>query len=188
MSSPSSSSLTAFKGSSVLDDILLKAAADGRSPIEMERISGIPAAQAVQHVKTLLSSRDVWDEHQQRQLLLHELHQLKDSLRDQALKAGDLDSARLLLKTLETIGKRLDAQQVALDENALKLSEYQQNILLRAMDAALKFAKEQLAERYPDISHGELEALVADGLQHAKYEIIADEEDNNSEADVIQPE
>ena len=165
------------RGSTVLDDILLKAAADGRSPQEMERISGIPAAQAVQHVKQLLDSRDIWTEHQQRQLLLHELHELKDSLRDQAIKAGDLDSARLLLKALETIGKRLDAQQETLDENVIKLSNYQQTVLLRAMDSALTFAKGQLAERYPEISQSELEELVADGLQQAKYELREDGED-----------
>ena len=165
------------RGSTVLDDILLKAAADGRSPQEMERISGIPAAQAVQHVKQLLDSRDIWTEHQQRQLLLHELHELKDSLRDQAIKAGDLDSARLLLKALETIGKRLDAQQETLDENVIKLSNYQQTVLLRAMDSALTFAKGQLAERYPEISQRELEELVADGLQQAKYELREDGED-----------
>lgn len=172
------SSLQLHKGSSVLDDVLLKAAADGRSPMEMERISGIPAAQAVQHVKQLLDSRDVWTEHQQRQLLLSELHELKDSLRDQALKAGDMDSARLLLKSLEIIGKRLDNQQQTLDENVIKLSNYQQSILIRAMDTALSFAKDQLAERYPQITRSELEELVADGLQKAKYEIM--EEDNDS--------
>lgn len=172
--------LPATKGTTVLDDILLKAAADGRSPQEMERISGIPAAQAVQHVKALLDSRDVWSEHQQRQLLLNELHELKDSLRAQALKAGDLDSARLLLKTLETIGKRLDAQQATIDENTLKLTEYQQSILLRAMDSALEFAKDQLAERYPQITSIELEGLVADGLLRAKYEIMDEETTANA--------
>lgn len=164
------------RGSTVLDDILLKAAADGRSANEMERISGIPAAQAVQHVKQLLDSRDIWSETQQRQLLLAELHELKDSLRDQALKAGDLDSARLLLKSLEVIGKRLDTQQVNIDETVIRLSNFQQSILLKAMDAALSFAKEQLAERYPQITRSELEELVADGLQKAKYEIMEEEQ------------
>lgn len=164
------------KGSTVLDDILLKAAADGRSPMEMERISGIPAAQAVQHVKQLLESRDVWTEHQQRQLLLNELHELKDSLRDHALKAKDLDTARLLLKALETIGKRLDAQQTVLDDNMIKMSMYQQTVLLKAMNTALDFAKKELAERYPQITKAELEDLVAEGLQVAKYQIMQEEE------------
>ena len=159
---------------SVLDDVLIKAAAGGKSGTEMERLTGIPAAQAVLHVKQLLATRDIWTEHEQRQLLLSELHELKDSLSVHALQAGDAESARLLLKTLEVIGKRLDGQQKVLDENMIKLSQFQERVLLRAMDTALQFSKEQLAERYPEITRGELEELVAEGLQKAKYEIMED--------------
>lgn len=160
---------------SVLDDILIKAAAGGKSGAEMERLTGIPAAQAVLHVKQLLATRDIWTEHEQRQLLLAELHELKDSLSVHAIQAGDPDSARLLLKTLEVIGKRLDGQQKVLDENMIKLSQFQERVLLRAMDTALNFAKDQLQERYPQITKSELEELVADGLQKAKYEIAEEE-------------
>lgn len=159
----------------LLDEMLIKAAAGGKSGIEMERLTGIPAAQAVVHVKQILSTRDIWTEQEQRQLLLTELHELKESLAPHAIQAGDPESARLLLKTLETIGKRLDSQQSVLDENMIKLSHFQEKVLLRAMDTALNFAKEQLQERYPDITRSELESLVADGLQKAKYEIMEDE-------------
>jgi hypothetical protein len=159
----------------LLDDLLIKAAAGGKSGDEIERLTGIPAAQAVLHVKQLLATRDIWTEQEQRQLLLSELHELKDSLSDHAIKAGDPDSARLLLKTLELIGKRLDSQQQVLDENMIKLSHFQERVLLRAMDTALNFAKEQLAEKYPEITRSELESMVADGLQKAKYEIADDE-------------
>lgn len=159
----------------LLDDLLIKAAAGGKSGDEIERLTGIPAAQAVLHVKQLLATRDIWTEQEQRQLLLSELHELKDSLSNHAIKAGDPDSARLLLKTLEIIGKRLDSQQQVLDENMIKLSHFQERVLLRAMDTALNFAKEQLAEKYPEITRSELESMVADGLQKAKYEIADDE-------------
>ena len=69
------------KAVSVIDDILLKAAAGGKSGDEIEEITGIPAAQALNKVKELLASRDVWNEMEQRQLLLAELHELKESLR-----------------------------------------------------------------------------------------------------------
>ena len=158
----------------LLDALLIKAAAGGKSGDEIERLTGIPAAQAVVHVKQLLATRDIWTEQEQRQLLLTELHELKDSLSHHAIKAGDPDSARLLLKTLEVIGRRLDSQQQVLDENMIKLSHFQERVLLRAMDTALQFSKEQLAERYPEITRGELEELVAEGLQKAKYEIMED--------------
>jgi len=163
------------KAVSVIDDILLKAAAGGKSGDEIEEITGIPAAQALNKVKELLASRNVWDEMEQRQLLLAELHELKESLRAQAIEGGDPDAARTLLRTLEVIGKRLDSQQLVLDENLLKLTMFQQKILLRAMDAALDFTKKELAERYPQVSYGELDSLVADGLQRAKFEIMQEE-------------
>jgi len=163
-------------GIALLDDVLIKAAAGGKSGVELERLTGIPAAQAVVHVKQLLASRNIWTEHEQRQLLLAELNQLKEVLTENALKSGDLDTQRLLLKTLETIGKRLDSQQQELDENLIKLTEFQQGVLLRAMDSALSFAKNELHERYPQITRGELEELVAEGLLHAKGEIMAERE------------
>lgn len=160
----------------LLDDILIKAAAGGKSGVELERLTGIPAAQAVVHVKQLLASRNIWTEHEQRQLLLAELNQLKEVLVENASKSQDLDTQRLLLKTLETIGKRLDAQQQDVDANTLKLTQFQEKILLRAMDAALDFAKKELHERYPQITKAELEEIVAEGLLHAKDEIVAENE------------
>lgn len=160
---------------SVLDDLLLRSAAGGKSGVEIERLTGIPADQAVVHIKSLLSSRDIWTEHEQRQLLLTELQELKETLQTNVLKHGDMDSASLLLKTLETIGKRLDSQKLDLDENLIKLSRFQEKVLLRAMDSALNFAKKQLSEQFPEIPTYKLDELVADGLQQAKYEIMEDE-------------
>lgn len=160
---------------SVLDDLLLRSAAGGKSGVEIERLTGIPADQAVVHIKSLLSSRDIWTEHEQRQLLLQELQELKERLQANVNYSNDLESASLLLKTLDTIGKRLDAQKLDLDENMLKLSRFQEQVLLRAMDSALTFAKKQLAEQYPEIPTYKLDELVADGLQAAKYEIMEDE-------------
>lgn len=161
---------------SVLDDLLLRSAAGGKSGVEIERLSGIPADQAVVHIKSLLSSRDIWTEHEQRQLLLTELQELKETLQTNVLKHGDMDSASLLLKTLDTIGKRLDSQKLDLDENLIKLSRFQEKVLLRAMDSALSFAKRQLAEQFPEIPTYKLDELVADGLQQAKYEIMDEQQ------------
>ena len=161
---------------SVLDDLLLRSAAGGKSGVEIERLTGIPADQAVVHIKSLLSSRDIWTEHEQRQLLLTELQELKETLQTNVLKHNDMDSASLLLKTLETIGKRLDSQKLDLDENLIKLSRFQEKVLLRAMDSALGFAKRQLAEQFPEIPVYKLDELVADGLQQAKYEIMDEQQ------------
>lgn len=161
----------ASKEISLLDDTLIHLAASGASGEEMEMKTGIPAPQAIDHVKQLMKKRDIWTEFEQRQLLLLELNELKDSLRANAVQMQDPDSARLLLKTLELIGKRLDSESTKINEEVLRLSEFQQKILLRAMDAALNFAKSQLAQKYPEVSRQELDELVAEGLQLAKAEL-----------------
>jgi hypothetical protein len=155
----------------LLDESLIRLAASGKSGQELERSTGIPAAQAVQHVKDLMARRDVWSEVEQRQLLLYQLNELKDSLTEAAFQLKDPESARLLLKTLELIGKRLDSQKTQLDDQVLKLSQYQQGVLLRAMDAALTFAKKSLQEQHPDVDSTRLDALVAEGLMKAKSEL-----------------
>lgn len=156
---------------SLLDETLIRAAASGKSGDEMQELTGIPAAQAVLHIKTLLSRRDIWSDIERRQLLLYELNELKDSLSSRALQLQDEDSARLLLKVLQEIGRRLDQENVKLEADVIRLNEYQERVLLRAMDAALNFAKGELLERYPEVPKGELDELVVEGLVKAKYEI-----------------
>jgi hypothetical protein len=161
---------------SLLDETLIRAAAAGKSGEEMESLTGVPAAQAVLHVKQLLSRRDIWDEVERRQLLLHELNELKQSLSDAAITMRDEDSAKLLLKVLQEIGKRLDSERTRLDTDIIKLSEYQERVLLRAMDAALDFAKKELAQRYPLVPKEELDELVIEGLVRAKAELESERE------------
>jgi hypothetical protein len=161
---------------SLLDETLIRAAASGKSGDEMEALTGIPAAQAVLHIKQLLGRRDIWTEIERRQLLLHELHELKESLSQRAIEFRDEDSARLLLKVLQEIGKRLDSERTKLDVDVIRLSEYQEKVLLKAMDAALNFAKGELAERYPQVSKEELDEIVIEGLVRAKYQLEQERE------------
>lgn len=156
---------------SLLDETLIRAAASGKSGEEMEALTGIPAAQAVMHVKQLLGRRDIWNEMERRQLLLSELNDLKDSLTQNAVDFRDPDAASLLLKVLSEIGRRLDQERTKLDMDVVKLSEYQSRVMLKAMDIALNFAKKQLKESHPDVSMDELDGLISEGLVQAKYEL-----------------
>jgi len=163
---------------SLLDETLIRAAAAGKSGDEMQELTGIPAAQAVMHIKQLLSRRDIWSEVERRQLLLYELNELKDSLTARAVEMQDEDSARLLLKVLQEIGRRLDQENIKLEHDVIRLSEYQERVLLKAMDAALNFAKGELLSRYPEVPKGELDELVVEGLVKAKYELEQERDDN----------
>lgn len=158
----------------VLDEILLRLAASGASGQEMERQAGVPAAQAIMHVKRMLESRDVWTELERRQLLLYELNELKDSLKQNALDVKDPQHARLLLQTLTAIAQRLDSEKNKLDVDVLKVTEHQAKAMGRAFDIALDHVKLSLLTKYPEVSKSELDRLAQDGLIKAKYDLAAE--------------
>jgi phage terminase Nu1 subunit (DNA packaging protein) len=157
-----------------LDEILLRLAANGASADEIERQTGIPAAQAVMHIKKILQSRDIWTDFERRQLLLRELNELKESMRQNALEMKDPQSARLLLQTLQTIAQRLDSEQKQLDVDIIKVTEHQAKVMGRAFDIALTHMKNELQKLYPEVSRQELDSMAQEGLIKAKYDLAAE--------------
>ncbi len=162
----------------LLDELLLRAASGGLSGEEIERQTGIPAAQAIMHIKRLLASRDVWSEFERRQLLLVELNELKESLRSGALDSKDPQSARLMLQTLGVIADRLDSEKNKLDVDMIKVTEHQAKVMGKAFDIALDYMKRELASRYPDVDRGVLDSLASEGLVKAKYDILGEQDES----------
>jgi len=158
----------------VLDELLLRLAAGGASGEEMERQTGIGAAQAVVHVKRMLQNRDIWTELERRQLLLLELNELKDSLKQNAMDVKDPQHARLLLQTLQAIAQRLDAETKKLDIDVSLVTEHQAKVMGRAFDVALEHVKKELTAKFPEIEKGEIDKLAHEGLVKAKYELAAE--------------
>jgi len=160
----------------LLDQSLLEAAASGKSGEEIEKQTGVPAAQAIQHIKNMLKSRDIWTEMERRQLLLRELHQLKDILQENAYNTQDPAALRLLLQTLQTIGDRLDSEKVKVDYDMMRITDHHAKIMGKAFDVALEHMKRELQSRYPDVSKAEIDSIAQEGLVKAKFELIADTE------------
>jgi pantothenate synthetase len=126
------------------------------------------------HIKKILQSRDIWTEFERRQLLLRELNELKESMRQNALEMKDPQSARLLLQTLQTIAQRLDSEQKQLDVDIVKVTEHQAKVMGRAFDIALNYMKTELMKLYPEVSRGELDSIAQEGLIKAKYDLAAE--------------
>lgn len=163
------------KDSAVLDEILLRLAANGASAEQIERETGIPAAQAVMHIKRLLQSRDIWTEFERRQLLIKELNELKDAMRSSAVDMKDPQSARLMLQTLQTIAQRLDSEKNQLDVDIVKITDHQAKVMGRAFDVALDHIKGELVKKHPEIMRTEIDKLAQEGLTKAKYELAAEQ-------------
>jgi phage terminase Nu1 subunit (DNA packaging protein) len=126
------------------------------------------------HIKKILQSRDIWTDFERRQLLLRELNELKESMRQNALEMKDPQSARLLLQTLQTIAQRLDSEQKQLDVDIIKVTEHQAKVMGRAFDIALNHMKNELQKLYPEVSRQELDSMAQEGLIKAKYDLAAE--------------
>src|SRR5690625_2580602 len=94
------------------DKQLLDLAASNATPNEMEAATGIPAAQAVSRVKALLQSRDIWSELERRQLLLHDLYNLKNKLVDES------DNDVVTLQAIRLLSERSEERRVGKESSS----------------------------------------------------------------------
>lgn len=111
-------------GLSLQDRRLIDLAANGASPEEIENSLGIPAAEAVVRVREILRSRDVWDEVERRQLLLHSAHKLKAKI-EEGLDLDSPDHVRTYLATLKMVGEMLDKSGRLTDEELERVTRAQ---------------------------------------------------------------
>lgn len=139
------------------DKQLLDLAAGNATPKEMEQATGIPAAQAVQWVKQLLSSRDVWSELERRQLLLHDLYNLKNKLIDDA---GDDGTT---LRAIALLSDTLDKQYAITKEEMEKVSEIHARRMLDMIGSAFQHMETQ----FPELENDGLRNAFARGLEAA---------------------
>ena len=157
----------AATGLSLIDNALLKAAADGLSPQEMGTELGISAAKAVVRVKEILASRDVWSEIEQRQLLMVDLYKLKTILSN---GLGDTKVASEYIKTINTIDKIMDKQGKITADELSTITRVQAQALLGLVQAAFGRAEELLLDRYPQVPLDEIREAFALGLREQALE------------------
>lgn len=157
-----------------LDTKLLEMAANGSSPDEMEMAVGIPAAQALLHVKKILSSRDVWSEMERKQLLLQDLYALKAQIQSQNLNYFDEKQGGLLIKALTAIGNILDKQSAMTDDEINRITEANARAMLRMISAAFERAKEYLRVEYPDVDIFQIESAFNSGLSQELTQVVND--------------
>ena len=150
-----------MSGLSLHDRRLLDLAANGASGEEIEQSLGIPAAEAIVRVREILRSRDVWDEVEKRQLLLHSAHKLKAKI-EEAFDAEDPKKIAGYLSTLRLVGEMLDKSGRLSDEELERVTKAQAMKMLQFIEAGYSRARELLATEYPNV---ELEMI--DNAFHA---------------------
>lgn len=157
---------------SLLDQELLRCAANHMSPAQMEAELDIPAAQAAVRVRELLRSTDIWTEVEERRLLLHSMYSLKGRL-EQGIDIDNPKSVEAYTKLLDLIGKRLDTVSQITETELDRVTSAQARKLLQLIMAATDYARELLAQEYPESIMDDIEHALQEGLRRAAEEIEA---------------
>ena len=155
--------------SSLLDRKLLEAASNGASAVEMEEQFGIPAAQAMLRVKELLENgRNVFDEIEQRQLLVLSLKRMKQQIESAGVDDQNPKAIEAYTKSILAID-RISTKQTQITEAELNtVTQAQARALLGLVETAYARARKLLADEYGKfIDLDMIDAAFQDGLREA---------------------
>lgn len=150
-----------------VDELLIRNAR--KSPEEIERVTGIPAEQALERLGLLLRTRDWMTERQEKRLLLIELGDLIDDVKGRLKDASEqfyADTANVALRGYEQIGKRLDAQQAVTQEEMAEITRVQAEMYMDTLSELVVMVMEYVAEVYPDMDVKLEEAINAGFRKH----------------------
>lgn len=158
---------------SLLDKKLLDAAANGATPNELEEQFFIPAAQAVAQIKHLLSQRDIWDEMEQRKLLIHSLMSRKAEIEKMIVEVENPKVLQAYSNLILAIDKIADKPMKITDAELEKVGQAQAKALLQMMEMAYNRAKQLLAVDFPFLDLTDIDQAFNDGLRDAAIAIEA---------------
>ena len=152
-----------------MDEKLLALAQDGKSGQEMAAITGLPAAKALIRVREILRDRDIWTEVERRALLMDDLYDLKRQVQEQNKGVDWLTDKQIiaLSKVIRDIDEVMEKQGKINADLINKVSAAQSASMLRLINNGFKRALTTLAQQYPDLPRGELQAAFNQGLQEA---------------------
>lgn len=134
---------------SLADDQLLREAF-GRSPAELEILTGIPAERAIARVKWLLQQRDIYTAVEQEQFIFQDLISLKkrvEKLLDSESTKLDARLYKVMLETLSKLGERLDIR-AARNSNELEIVSQATRRALRDMLSSAYYPAREATERH----------------------------------------
>lgn len=142
----------ALTTSPLLDRKLLESASNGLSGVEIEQKFGIPAAQAMLRIKQLLENgRNVFDEIEERQLLVLSLKRMKEQVETAGVDTDNPKHIEAVTKLILAID-RITSKQTQITESELSIvTESQARALLGLVESAYAHARKLLAEEYGSV-------------------------------------
>lgn len=158
---------------SLLEKRLLTLAAQGASPEEMANDTGLDAQAAYQKVSDILRRRNVWDEIQQRQLLLHSAFDMKAQL-ERWIEQGnrfDKDQVTAYLRNLKLLAEILDQHAKATAGQVDKVVDAHKVYMIGLVEKLSLEVVNELHARHPDIEMDEIDGVFQEVLTGERLKV-----------------
>lgn len=158
-----------------IDKMILK-----HARLSIEEIServGISPAQVDERLSHLLRTRDHLTDRQEERLLIIEMGELIDDMRNRMYSTQDqffADIANVTLRAYEAIAKRLDARRKITEVDIQEITRAQGEMFLYIMVESVNMVATRLEEMHPDLDfdiRSELEEAFALALPEARAQV-----------------
>lgn len=157
---------------SLLDKELLREAANGWTGTQMEEEHGAPAAWCVQRVADLLEEFDIWDEIQQRKLVVKSMQRLKEQV-ESNFDGTDPKMLQSLTNLLGTMEQIMSKAKPVTDAEIEKMAVAQASQIIMIVESSFTRARQLLAKQYPEVDLGEIDAVFYEALRENTLQIEA---------------
>lgn len=142
-----------------------------RSGNEIEALTGIPAAEALERLAVLMDTRTWRTDLQEEALVLMEygdlLEDVKTRLDSAKSEEGYASIARVVLTALKDLMTRLEKRRAGNQADMERVNQAQAKLMIDAINLSMEKASFELQKRYPEVDLGELNQIFHDALPEA---------------------
>lgn len=161
----------------LLDKRLLDLAAQGASPEEMAEDTGLPggAQEAYQRVTGILRQRSIWNEVEQRQLLLHSAYALKAQLEKWIVDQGRYtkDQVTSYIQTLKLLSEVLEKHTKATENQVEAMVDGHKAYMIGLVEKLSVAAIDALHKEHPELTASDIDAAFQEAMSKERVALNA---------------
>lgn len=158
-------------GLSLLQGMVLDGLAEGKTPRQLEALTGVPAAQVYKLGLELLETEVLLDTESKRKLQLYRLEKIIEALWQRVQANADRDDVKNLIEVMDRVSALLALNKQAETDEVLRISQHQAFIYI----SSLRVLVNEFKALAPGImSEDQWDSWVADKLVIAQKQIESD--------------
>lgn len=142
-----------------------------KSPAEIERLTGIPAAEVAERLSILLDQRNWRDDLMEEKLLLVQVQDLIHDLQDRLTTAEDTEAyvalARVLTTNVKMMLDQIERRRKNVDADLQRVTVAQAQLMADAISIAAERAVLELEKMFPDVPSETVRASFEKGIPEA---------------------